>query len=161
MVDETPQTITPACALPFFEGGRGICFSRPLHPLFNDKSIAQRDYFSYYLKYALKCVLRNQCGQFSTTLYIEQLKMNTINANELKKRGVSAIESALLHDSDVAISVRGQTRFVVVNLDYFQQLREYELEKAVRDAKEDLAAGRFVVETAAQHKERIMAKYGL
>jgi PHD/YefM family antitoxin component YafN of YafNO toxin-antitoxin module len=87
--------------------------------------------------------------------------MNTINANELKKRGVSAIESALLHDSDVAISVRGQTRFVVVNLDYFQQLREYELEKAVRDAKEDLAAGRFVVETAAQHKERIMAKYAL
>ena len=87
--------------------------------------------------------------------------MNTINANELKKRGVSAIESALLHDSDVAISVRGQTRVVVVNLDYFQQLREYELEKAVRDAKEDLAAGRFVVETAAQHKERIMAKYGL
>ena len=87
--------------------------------------------------------------------------MNTINANELKKRGVSAIESALLHDSDVAISVRGQTRFVVVNLDYFQQLREYELEKAVRDAKEDLAAGHFVVETAAQHKERIMAKYGL
>ena len=87
--------------------------------------------------------------------------MNTINANELKKRGVSAIESALLHDSDVAISVRGQTRFVVVNLDYFQQLREYELEKAVRDAKEDLAAGRFVIETAAQHKERIMAKYGL
>ena len=87
--------------------------------------------------------------------------MNTINANELKKRGVSAIESALLHDSDVAISVRGQTRFVVVNLDYFQQLREYELEKAVQDAKEDLAAGRFVVETAAQHKERIMAKYGL
>ena len=87
--------------------------------------------------------------------------MNTINANELKKRGVSAIESALLNDSDVAISVRGQTRFVVVNLDYFQQLREYELEKAVRDAKEDLAAGRFVVETAAQHKERIMAKYGL
>jgi PHD/YefM family antitoxin component YafN of YafNO toxin-antitoxin module len=87
--------------------------------------------------------------------------MNTINANELKKRGVSAIEAALLHDSDVAISVRGQTRFVVVNLDYFQQLREYELEKAVRDAKEDLAAGHFVVETAAQHKERIMAKYGL
>lgn len=87
--------------------------------------------------------------------------MNIINANELKKRGVSAIESALLHDSDVAISVRGQTRFVVVNLDYFQQLREYELEKAVRDAKEDLAAGRFVIETAAQHKERIMAKYGL
>ncbi len=87
--------------------------------------------------------------------------MNIINANELKKRGVSAIETALLHDSDVAISVKGQTRFVVVNLDYFQQLREYELEKAVRDAKEDLAAGRFVVETAAQHKERIMAKYGL
>jgi PHD/YefM family antitoxin component YafN of YafNO toxin-antitoxin module len=87
--------------------------------------------------------------------------MNTINANELKTRGVTAIESALQYDSDVAITVRGKTRFVVVNVDYFQQLRECELEKAARDAREDIAAGRFVVETAAQHKERIMAKYGL
>ncbi|MDD5215032.1 MAG: type II toxin-antitoxin system Phd/YefM family antitoxin [Methylococcales bacterium] len=87
--------------------------------------------------------------------------MNTINANELKTRGVSAIESALQYDSDVAITVRGKTRFVVVNVDYFQQLRECELEKAAREAREDIAAGRFVVETAAQHKERIMAKYGL
>lgn len=87
--------------------------------------------------------------------------MNTINANELKTRGVTAIESALRHDSDVAITVRGKTRFVVVNVDYFQQLRECELEKAAREAGEDIVAGRFVVETAAQHKERIMAKYGL
>ena len=47
--------------------------------------------------------------------------MNTINANELKTRGVTAIESALLKGSDVAITVRGKTRFVVVNVDYFQQ----------------------------------------
>ena len=87
--------------------------------------------------------------------------MNTINANELKTRGVTAIESALQYGSDVAITVRGKTRFVVVNVDYFQQLRECELEKAAREAREDIAAGRFVVETAEQHKERIMAKYGL
>lgn len=87
--------------------------------------------------------------------------MNTINANELKTRGVTAIESALQYDSDVAITVRGKTRFVVVDVDYFQQLRECELEKAAREAREDIAAGRFVVETAEQHKERIMAKYGL
>lgn len=87
--------------------------------------------------------------------------MNTINANELKTRGVTAIESALQYGSDVAITVRGKTRFVVVDVDYFQQLRECELEKAAREAREDIAAGRFVVETAAQHKERIMAKYGL
>ncbi len=87
--------------------------------------------------------------------------MNTINANELKTRGGTAIESALQYDSDVAITVRGKTRFVVVDVDYFQQLRECELEKAAREAREDIAAGRFVVETAAQHKERIMAKYGL
>jgi len=87
--------------------------------------------------------------------------MNTINANELKTRGVTAIESALQYGSDVAITVRGKTRFVVVDVDYFQQLRECELEKAAREAREDIAAGRFVVETAEQHKERIMAKYGL
>ena len=87
--------------------------------------------------------------------------MNTISANELKVRGVTAIESALLNNNDVAISVRGKNRFVVVNIDYFERLREYELEKSVKAAKEDIASDRFIVETAEEHKARIMAKYDL
>ena len=87
--------------------------------------------------------------------------MNIINASELKTRGVTAIESALTHDSDVAISVRGTTRFVVVNVDYFQHLRECELEIAAREAREDIAAGRFVIETVEEHMARIRKKYDL
>jgi PHD/YefM family antitoxin component YafN of YafNO toxin-antitoxin module len=87
--------------------------------------------------------------------------MKTISANELKIRGVTAIESALLNNSDVAISVRGKKRFVVVNVDYFEQLREYELQKAVRASKEDIASGRFIIETAEEHRARIIAKYDL
>lgn len=87
--------------------------------------------------------------------------MHTISANELKVKGVSVIESALLHHRDVAISVRGKKRFVVMAFDYFEALREYELEKALNEAKEDMASGRFLVESAEDHKKRIMAKYDL
>lgn len=59
---ETHQTITPAYAPTFFEGAGGFAFRDHYSPLFNDKSIAQCDYFPYYLKYALKYALRNQSG---------------------------------------------------------------------------------------------------
>jgi PHD/YefM family antitoxin component YafN of YafNO toxin-antitoxin module len=87
--------------------------------------------------------------------------MNTINASELKTGGVMAIESALASDSDVAINVKGKSRFVVLNMDYYQYLRECELEIAIQHAREDIAAGRFIDETAQQHKTRIMREYDL
>ncbi|MDD5229172.1 MAG: hypothetical protein PHN45_11805 [Methylococcales bacterium] len=87
--------------------------------------------------------------------------MNMINASELKTRGVAAIELALKNEQDVAISVRGKTRFVVVDVDYFQHLRECELESAVHNVRADIEAGRFVDETAEEHIERITKEYEL
>ncbi len=83
--------------------------------------------------------------------------MNTINANELKTRGVTAIELALQNEQEITITVRGKPRFVVIDIDYFQHLRECELENALRNAKADIEAGRFVDETAEEHIERIFA----
>lgn len=87
--------------------------------------------------------------------------MHTINANELKTRGVTAIENALQGYTDVAISVRGKTRYVVVDIDYFQHLRECELDSAYLAVKADIEAGNFVTETAEEHIARIRAKHGL
>lgn len=87
--------------------------------------------------------------------------MNTVNANELKVRGVTAIEAALVDEQEVAITVRGKRRFVVVDIDYYQYLRECELESAVRQAKADIAAGRYVIESAEQHIDRITKEYDL
>lgn len=87
--------------------------------------------------------------------------MNTINANNLKIKGVTAIEAALANEQEVAITVRGEPRFVVVYMDYYQYLRECELENTVRQAKADIAVGRYVTESAEQHINRIVNKYDL
>ncbi len=87
--------------------------------------------------------------------------MNALNANDLKVKGVTAIESALLNEQEVTINVRGRARFVVVDVDYYRHLRECELESAVQQAKADIAAGRYVKESAQEHVQRILKKYDL
>jgi prevent-host-death family protein len=87
--------------------------------------------------------------------------MNAINANELKIKGVSVIAAALENEQDVTISVRGKPRFIVMGMDYYRELREYELKIAVQEAKADIAAGRYVIETANEHIDRIIREYDL
>ena len=77
--------------------------------------------------------------------------MNTINANDLKVGGVTAIESALQSEPEAAISVRGERRFVVMNMAHYEHLRECELEAAWLSSQADRAAGRVRSMTAAQH----------
>lgn len=81
--------------------------------------------------------------------------MTSISANELKIRGISAIEAALDKDSEAIISVRGKNRFVVMPLEQFQYLRECELEAALAQTKADLANGRFVTMSPEEHLERL------
>ena len=77
--------------------------------------------------------------------------MNTINANDLKVGGVTAIETALQSEQEVAISVRGERRFVVMSTAQYEHLRECELEAAWLTSQADRAAGRVRTMTAAQH----------
>lgn len=81
--------------------------------------------------------------------------MNAISANDLKTRGVGAIDEALAEQSEVSVSVRGQVKYVVMSTEHYQYLRECELEAALAESKADLDAGRFVKETVAQHLRRI------
>ena len=53
--------------------------------------------------------------------------MNMLTANELKTKGISAVESRLKVDEEVVISVRCKDRYVVMDLDKYARLREYEL----------------------------------
>ena len=81
--------------------------------------------------------------------------MTTISANDLKVKGVKAIEEALATQPEAAVSVRGQIKFVVMSSEQYQYLRECELEAALAESKADLEAGRYVKETVAQHVKRI------
>ncbi|TAN70314.1 MAG: type II toxin-antitoxin system Phd/YefM family antitoxin [Methylobacter sp.] len=81
--------------------------------------------------------------------------MSSISANDLKTKGVSAIEAELAHQPEAIISVRGKDRFVVMEITHYHYLRECELEAALAETRADLAAGRFVKESATEHLARL------
>ena len=81
--------------------------------------------------------------------------MSTISANDLKTKGIGAIEQALIERSEASVSVRGQVKYVVMSQAQYQYLRECELEAALAESRADMDAGRFVAESVAEHLNRI------
>ena len=77
--------------------------------------------------------------------------MSHISANDLKTKGVAAIEAALSGGSEAIVSVRGKDRFVVMEMAQYHYLRECELDAALAESRADMAAGRFVAESATAH----------
>ena len=81
--------------------------------------------------------------------------MNTISANELKTRGISSIEKALGEGTEAIISVRGQGRYVVMDMQEYNRLRVCELETALYETRQQLAKGAVVEESVDEHIARI------
>ena len=81
--------------------------------------------------------------------------MTHISANELKTKGVAAIEAVLADHAEAIVSVRGKDRFVVMDMAHYHHLRECELDAALAQTRADLAAGRFVQESAQAHVARL------
>ncbi|MFI3186215.1 MAG: type II toxin-antitoxin system Phd/YefM family antitoxin [Methylococcaceae bacterium] len=81
--------------------------------------------------------------------------MAHISANDLKTKGVAAIEAMLVDHSEAIVSVRGKDRFVVMDIAQYNYLRECELEAALAETRADMAAGRFVQESAEAHVARL------
>lgn len=81
--------------------------------------------------------------------------MSNISANELKTKGIAAIEAALENQTEALISVRGKKRFVVMDIAQYHYLRECELEAALAETRADLAAGDYVKESPEAHLARI------
>ncbi len=83
--------------------------------------------------------------------------MEALTANDLKVRGVAAIETALARQPEVSISVRGKERYVVMDVAHYHYLRECELEAALAQSRADVASGRSVQESAEAHVARLAA----
>ena len=81
--------------------------------------------------------------------------MNAITANELKIRGVSAVEDRLKDEEEVIISVRGRGRYVVMSLEKYARLREFELDMAVMEARADYKDGNIITESVEDHMKRV------
>jgi prevent-host-death family protein len=81
--------------------------------------------------------------------------MTVITANELKTKGVSGLEKSLRDAQEVIVSVRGKPRYVVMEIEQYELLRESEIEAAWYQTKADITAGRFQRESADDHMARI------
>ena len=81
--------------------------------------------------------------------------MNYISANDLKTKGISAIELALSNAPEAVVSVRGKDRFVVMEVAHYEYLRGCELDAALAETRADLAAGRMVQESPQEHLNRL------
>ena len=81
--------------------------------------------------------------------------MSHISANDLKTKGIAAIELALSTSPEAIVSVRGKDKFVVMEMAHYHYLRECELDSARAQTRADLAAGRSVQESPEAHLERL------
>ena len=79
----------------------------------------------------------------------------TIAANDLKVKGVSLFDTLLASLDEVLISVRGKNKYVVVDMERYERLREYELEHAVREVQSEIDAGEATRMSAQEHIEAV------
>ena len=83
--------------------------------------------------------------------------MASITANELKTKGISVVESTLKHDGEAVITVRGERKYVVLDFATYNKLREYELDFALLEARNDIANGRYQTESVDEHMQRVLS----
>lgn len=80
---------------------------------------------------------------------------NIITANELKTKGVSALDSLMKNDGEVVVTVRGKNKYVILKSSEFDRLRECELTTALLETEADLKSGKYRIESAEEHLKRI------
>ncbi len=80
---------------------------------------------------------------------------STITANELKTKGVTAINQATTDGTEAIITVRGEDRYVVIPIESYNHLRECELEVALTESKKDLKNKRYYKESVKNHIKRL------
>ena len=79
----------------------------------------------------------------------------TITANELKTKGVTILNDETADGSEVIITVRGKSKYVVLPIEKYNYLRECELEAALLESKTDIKEGKFIKESVEEHIKRM------
>ncbi len=82
--------------------------------------------------------------------------MTSITANDLKTKGVSVVEAALQQDGEAVITVRGDRKYVVLDFNTYNKLREYELDIALQEARSDIESGNYKIESVDEHMNRLL-----
>jgi len=78
-----------------------------------------------------------------------------ITANDLKVKGISAIDELVSDNNGVVITVRGIEKYVILPIEEYNQLREFELEAAIQESKKDIDGGRYYSGSIEEHMNRV------
>ena len=78
-----------------------------------------------------------------------------VTANELKKKGVSLLGDKVGKDEETIITVRGKNKYVIMGIEKYNQYREYELNAAIVETREDIKKGSFIIESVDDHIKRL------
>lgn len=84
--------------------------------------------------------------------------MNTIAAQELKLGGIAAIKRLLKDCHELIVQERGKDACIIVDLEYFNQLKLCELDVAYLKAQEDIKNGKFTssIDNYQKHVDTIL-----
>jgi PHD/YefM family antitoxin component YafN of YafNO toxin-antitoxin module len=80
----------------------------------------------------------------------------TINANDVKTKGVSIFDDLLNKFDELIINVRGKNKYVVLDIERYKAFRENELDLAHMKAMQDIKDGNFKTQTAKEHINELM-----
>jgi len=80
---------------------------------------------------------------------------NEITANDLKVKGITAIEDITASGYEAVITVRGKQKYVVMTMEEYNKFREYELEVAISESKNDIKSGKIKPGTISDHLKRL------
>lgn len=80
----------------------------------------------------------------------------TINANDVKTKGVSLFGNLLEKFDELIINVRGKDKFVVLDIKRYKELRANELDLAYIQTMQDIENKKYKTQTAKEHIQDLM-----
>ena len=81
-----------------------------------------------------------------------------VTANEVKTKGVSLFDNLLQKFDELIISVRGKKKYVVIDIDRYNEMRKAELEQAYQEVMKDYKNGNYKIVSAKEHIENLERK---
>jgi hypothetical protein len=66
-----------------------------------------------------------------------------ITANDLKVQGIKALNSELKDNDEAIISFRGKPKYIVIDFERYDKLRELELDRDYLEAVKDIENGNY------------------
>ncbi len=65
-----------------------------------------------------------------------------ITANKLKTKGIKAIEKELAQKEEAIITFRGKPRYIILDIEKYEQIRAMELDLLYLQAQEEIKQGK-------------------